>query len=442
MKAFKYAAYALAGLAVLLLAALALFVATFDANRWKGEIARVVAEEKGRKLHIDGDLALTLFPALGVQAEKLRLSEQGGDAPFAELDRARFTLQLRPLLRRELAVDAIELAGLRARLVRYPDGRLNIDDLLARDPAAPPLRFHIGRLKLEGARLEYRDEKSGRTLALSDLRLETEGLANAASGRLSLAARVSADAPPVEAALRLAGHYDYDAEHGRYGATGLEAAAEGEWAGTRLRLGLAGASLDPQLLRAERLTVALEAGQGAAGVSGALRSALVARLPNASVELPALSGELLARSPRLAQGSLQLAFSGALRADLGAHRAAARLAARLEDSRLQAKLDVASFSPPAFSFALDVDRLDLDRYLAPGNGARPTVGEPAPWPELQARGSVHIGRLRFGGVEAANLRLEVKASEGRLEVAPAAGASRRAPPAGEGAATPSPRPAP
>ena len=133
MKAVKIVAFVLGGLAVLLAAVAAFILATFDANKWKGEIAQLVQEKKSRSLKIEGDLSLSLFPSIAVQLGKATLSEHKGEQVFASVDNARISLQLMPLLSKQVVVDTVALDGVKARLVRFKDGRLNIDDLLSKD---------------------------------------------------------------------------------------------------------------------------------------------------------------------------------------------------------------------------------------------------------------------------------------------------------------------
>ena len=58
MRAVKITAFVLGGLAALLAAVAAFILATFDANKWKGEITQLVQEQKNRSLKIEGDLSL------------------------------------------------------------------------------------------------------------------------------------------------------------------------------------------------------------------------------------------------------------------------------------------------------------------------------------------------------------------------------------------------
>ena len=50
MKALKIVALSLGGLVALVVAVAVFLVATFDANKWKGEIAQLVQEKKARSL--------------------------------------------------------------------------------------------------------------------------------------------------------------------------------------------------------------------------------------------------------------------------------------------------------------------------------------------------------------------------------------------------------
>lgn len=247
MKALKIFAFVLGGLFALLAAAAAFLVATFDANKWKGEIAQLVQEKKDRSLKIEGDLSLSLFPGIGVHLGKGTLSEYKSEQVFASIENARVSLQLMPLLARKVAVDAVELDGVRARVVRYKDGRLNIDDLLSKDPNEPPARFDISGVKFANGELTWRDEKVGQELVLSELNLATGRLANAAADRFDLSARLAGNKPRLAAALKASGQYRYDLDRKSYGGAKLDVRLTGDVADLKaLDLALAAASLQLQ----------------------------------------------------------------------------------------------------------------------------------------------------------------------------------------------------
>ena len=230
MRLLRYMALAVGGVAALL-GALGLFIyATFDADKLKSEVVQIVKEKKQRTLAIDGDVALSFWPPLGLRLGRTRLSEHGSDGEFAALDSARVSLALLPLLSRQVVIDQLELAGLSAVLIRGKDGKLNIDDLLSRDepPQSQSLRFDIASIKLTDSRLDLRDEQSGRSATLSALNLTTGRIANVAHGRLQLAGKLASDKPAIATDLLLASDYDMDLDHKRFALAAVDLRIKGD----------------------------------------------------------------------------------------------------------------------------------------------------------------------------------------------------------------------
>src|SRR6185312_2654265 len=78
MRWIKYGAIAL----VVVVVALVVVVATMDLGRFKGYAEEAAMNATGRKLSIDGELHLSLFPAPTLSAEKVRFANASwGSAP-------------------------------------------------------------------------------------------------------------------------------------------------------------------------------------------------------------------------------------------------------------------------------------------------------------------------------------------------------------------------
>jgi AsmA protein len=121
------------GLAVLLavvIAGLAVFVLTFDPNAYKDRLQAWVDQRYHRTLTIDGDIEATLFPRLGLMLQGVSLSEPDSTETFASMDSARMSVAIWPLLTRNVVVDHASFSGVKARVVRDKQGRLNFRDLL------------------------------------------------------------------------------------------------------------------------------------------------------------------------------------------------------------------------------------------------------------------------------------------------------------------------
>lgn len=500
MKAVKIVAFMLGGLVVLLGAVAAFIVATFDANKWKGEISQLVQEKKSRSLKIEGDLSLSLFPSVGVQLGKATLSEHKSEQVFASVDSARVSVRLMPLLSKQVVVDTVELGGMKARLVRFKDGRMNIDDLLSKDEKEPPARFDIAGVKFANGELAWRDEKAGQEVTLSGLDLTTGRLANAASDKFELSAKLAGNKPRLAAQLAAKGEYRYDLDKKSYGGAKLDLRLNGDVADLKAlelalnaaalqlaganevavdqllltakgkeggdafelrleapklalaadkasgaavnaalkltgaqraidaKIALSGVEGKSQSLQAGKLTLELDARQGETTVRGNLASALAANLEKQTVELPAFSGELNVANPQMPMKSVKLPLTGGLRADIDGQTAAVHANTQFDESKIAAKVNVSRFSPLALGFDLDIDKLNVDKYLPPNPAAaggkeadKPAAEKPFDFSALKglnASGTVKIGQLQVSNVKASNVRLEVKAAGGKLDVAP------------------------
>lgn len=114
-------------LVAIAVAALAVFVATFDAARYRDEIDRWAQAHLGRSLEVQGELQLTLWPRLALEARAVSLGNPPGftSPALAEIDRLALGVDPWALLSRRLEVDALTLEGVRLHLERRSDGREN-----------------------------------------------------------------------------------------------------------------------------------------------------------------------------------------------------------------------------------------------------------------------------------------------------------------------------
>lgn len=412
MKAIKYLSYALGALLLLALVGGAIFALTFDPNRYKDDVERIVKERTGRTLDLQGDLELAFWPSLGAKVAGVTLSERGDKGEFLALESAHASVAVMPLLRGEVVVDGVRVSGLKAQLVRGKDGRFNFHDLLelgqprraAGGASEPPgagrnVEFDIAGVQVERSAVSYRDLATGQELALSDLELSTGRIAERAQGRLELSTRAIGRNPALDTRLSLNAEYDLDLPAQSVMLSGLAFDAKGS-------------------LEKDPFQAALKAPRVAASAK--------------ALEVPQFSAELAYASPDLPQKELKLPLSGSLRADLEKSTASAELSTRLDESSIEAKLGLARFSPPSYTFDVEVDRLNVDRYFPPPEkpAAKPAPGKkPAPAREdtpvdlsalkgLDARGRLQLGSLQVRGLKLANVKAELRAANGRMEVAP------------------------
>ena len=442
-KPVKYVLLGLLGLVALVIIAATVFVMTFDPNRYKDDIERLAKERTGRTLKLQGDLEVAVYPSLGAKVNGVSLTERNSEQQFLQLESAHGSVALLPLLRGEVIVDRIRVAGLNAQLVRGKDGRWNFDDLLqgqaekqagkkpADEPGRAPVSFDIAGINIERSSLAYRDLASGQEIAVSDLALSTGRIAEQAEGKLKFSASTKGRNPDLDARVEVGGDYRFDLPAKSYALSGFEAQVKGTFANEPLEAKVS----------APRLQISADSAKGET-VSAELRMKAGARAVDAKVTLggiegsaralsvPRLSADISLTAPELPQKTLQLPITGSVLADLDKQTASADLAIKLDESNIQAKLGLLKFTPAAYAFDINVDRLNVDRYFPPQAApAKPAAPAAKPAAQdtpvdlsalkgLNANGKLNLGALQVRGLKLANVRAQLRAANGRMDVNP------------------------
>jgi AsmA protein len=230
-KALKYALISIGGVIALLVAALAVIALTVDPNKFKPQIVQMVQEKKQRTLTIEGDIKLKLFPKLGVDLGKTRLSEHKGAGEFAAVDSVRLYVAWLPLLKKELVVDKITVDGARANLVRHADGTTNFDDLLSKEEESQQVKFDIDGVEVARSTLSFDDRLARRKLAVSEFNLETGRIRDNTHTDVKADFRLTADNPRLAANVKLKSGLLFALQEKHYVLDGLDLKMTGDAAG-------------------------------------------------------------------------------------------------------------------------------------------------------------------------------------------------------------------
>jgi len=236
MKILKTTLYAVLGLIALIVIAIAVAVATFDPNKYKGELAKIVKEKTGRTLTVEGKIGLSVFPSIGVAVGKTSLSERNSDKIFARIDDVKVSLALLPLLSKQVVVDRVTLSGLNVDLVQDKNGRTNFADLAGaggssapeKAPAAKPgakgetVHVDVAGIEIRSSSATWRDEATGSRYKATIDKLETGRIASGVPGKLSLAMRLEASQPKADYKVDLSGQYRLNLEKQSYELSGME----------------------------------------------------------------------------------------------------------------------------------------------------------------------------------------------------------------------------
>ncbi len=188
MKTFKILSIIVSLILILIIGGLVFFVTTFDANHYKQKIINLVNKQTGRELTIAGDLKLAVYPDIAIEMGKTSLSNAKGFAgdQFATIGSAQVSVEVLPLLKKEIKIDEIRLNGLKLNLHRKADGSTNWDDLAqGKDKASakekPPAKvvqemldnLSVAGVSLKNADIHWRDDQSGQDIRIAPLDLKT-----------------------------------------------------------------------------------------------------------------------------------------------------------------------------------------------------------------------------------------------------------------------------
>ena len=92
---------------------------------------------------------------------------------------------------------------------------------------------------------------------------------------------------------------------------------------------------------------------------------------------------------------------------------------KVDDSQIRGNIGITHFAKPLYTFDLDVDNVDLDKYITPA----PAQKESKPLDlsalkALNADGSIRIGNLKYGKTKASNVNIKLKNDGEKLSLNP------------------------
>ncbi len=236
-KIVKFVVLPVAGIVVVLGAVAAYVAATFDPNQYKPQIIQAVKDKTQRTLRLDGDIKLSFFTSIGATLGKISLSERGNEKEFAGMDEFRASLKLMPLLSKQVVVDAVEIKNLRTHLVRYKDGKTNIDDLTGRDKTTTdkevgsPVSIDIDHVTITNATITLADQAEGAKYSLSKLNVKTGRIAPGVPGKIDVSFVVQSDKPKLNLDTAIKTTLTFDLEKQHFVVDGLDLSAKGLGAG-------------------------------------------------------------------------------------------------------------------------------------------------------------------------------------------------------------------
>lgn len=444
-------------LAGLLLLSVWLFV---DPNAYKPNIVAAVKATTGRDLVLQGNITLAVLPwiALNVGPASLGNPPGFGEQPFVTFQHAAFRARLLPLLEKRLEIGRVEIDGLDVRLARDASGRGNWQDAArpgapapgaAAPGAAAPVRAPGGPLPtlagdtgaghalsgIAGVKLTHARFSYG-AYRVENLNLETGTYAEKELVPVILSFDANRGVAGEQA--RVDAHFDVSGDF----AARLFHVAALTFHGTvnlpdnprPVRWDFSTPSLDVNL-GAQTLSapaMALEVAGAHLGGSLEGRRILEAAAVSGKMSLePLVVREFLPRFgltvPRTRDPRVLSLVTGAFAYGYGPDGATLDdLELTVDDTHITGKAALTGPRQPEMKFALAVDRIDLDRYLAPEGAPSESTppatsgaaGSAAPAATLDANGTLTVGAVHLTPLDLTDVDITVAASGGVIHLFP------------------------
>jgi uncharacterized protein involved in outer membrane biogenesis len=157
---------------LVIVVAVVIFAATFDVNKYRGTIQSQLEKRLGRPVVL-GEMGLSLFPPR-FRVQNLAIADDprfSPDAPFIKAQELDVSVQLLPLLHKQIEIDSVSLQRPSVNLIKNSAGVWNFASL--GHPAQSPQpstdqQFSLGKLTIQDGQISLLDQQQSKTPALYD----------------------------------------------------------------------------------------------------------------------------------------------------------------------------------------------------------------------------------------------------------------------------------
>ncbi|VVN08260.1 AsmA family protein [Pseudomonas fluorescens] len=402
MKAFgKILGLVLLGLLLIIVALGFALTHLFDPNDYKDEIRQIARDKAHIELTLNGDIGWSLFPWLGLELHDASVATMVKPTePYADLQMLGLSVRVLPLLRREVQMSDVRVEGLNLRLNRDKDGHGNWEDIgkrpatagtdttvtppAASEPAPEtgaaaekppqPIRLDIDSLTVNNARVEYTDERTGKSFSAESIQLSTGAVHDSVNIPLKLTAFLSSNQPALRVRTELNGELRIARALQRYQFEDMK--LSGEVTGDPLQGKSMTFSAQGQLVLDKAANVAewtgIKISANQLRALGELKVNDLDKTPQVSggisiaqFDLAKFVDSIGQKLPAMAEGSLSKVELVSRIAATPTSLALDNLNLKLDDSTFSGRIAVEDFAKQSLRAVLKADTFNVDRYLPP-----------------------------------------------------------------------------
>jgi AsmA protein len=415
-KAIKWGLIICASLVVLVIAVLLIAPAFIDIRDYKPQLEKKVSEATGRPFSVGDDLSLSLFPWAGISFSNLRLGNTPGfsEKELASVKSFEVRVKLLPLISKDIQVKRFILNEPNITLVKNKNGRVNWaqpDDTKEKSAAektakaseskgteaALPIKdLTVGEFSIKNGSIIWIDHTAKSRKEITAVNLELKDVSLERPVALSFSALLDNQPLSIDGTLGPVGKdfkkatvpLDLDIQALKELALQLKGKVENPGSKPGIDMAVEVKAFSPRKLMA----------------------ALGQDFPVVTADPKAL--EQVALKASLKGSQTKVAITDGIM--------------KLDESTLKFSLTASDFSRPNLAFDLNLDRIDVDRYLPPKSDKPAAADKPAekkpidydPLRRLILDGRIQIGQLVASRARIEDLLLQIKAKNGIFNLDP------------------------
>jgi AsmA protein len=415
-KAIKWGVVICASLVVIIIAVLLVAPAFIDIRDYKPRVEKLIAEKTGRPFSIGDDLRLSLFPWAGISLSALQLGNapQFAEKEFITVKSFEVRVKLLPLIFKDIQIKRFILNTPQIVLVKNKDGHVNWSQpgKLKEQPSAeksqktptaakadtglPIKNLTVGDFSIKNGSIIWIDHSANLRKEITGVNMGLQEVSFDRQVKLSFSALVN-DQP-----LSINGTVGPIGRDFKQANIPLDLNFE---AFKELVLGLKGSLMNPGSNPGFDLAVDLKPFS-----PRKLLASLGQKLPLTTSDPQALDRAAL--EANLKGNQTKIAVSNAVLS--------------LDESTLNFTLNASDFSKPNLAFDLNLDQINLDRYLPPKSEKQPAVEKPtekeppdyAPLRKMILDGRIKIGKLVANKAKIEDMIIHITAQNGIINLDP------------------------
>ncbi len=377
----RIAGISLAALISLLIIAVVMLTHYVNPNDYKAEIMSSAHKATGRNLSISGNISLSFFPWLGVNVQKIQLSNPEGFKVqnFASAEEAEIKLRLLPLLFGKIELGSLVLNGVELNLIENSSSTNNWSDLQAQEEptststatqkseSSPSFELiNIENVAIHNAHIRYTDSQQN-TLDFTQVDFDSSNIGMRQSFPVSLSLSFNQKAPARQIQFNGKAQVYIDPENQVYQIQSLN--SDGTFSANPIKLlpFHAEANLKLDLKKKQWLLDKLKASIGQLQLNTKAQGTLNEFSAKGIASIPSFNAQNLLQqiSPTTQFKNAQALKQVSANFDYSVQNSTLNipnLKLTADQSQINANLSYAFGVAPAINFDVNADKINLDQY--------------------------------------------------------------------------------